>query len=105
MEKAGTSFFYVTDSKTRKTIEVDNSKYLTRDQEKQMSTQPDLILQFAHFIEKEYSIMGFENPEVRTETYVTLNGRRSKLLINPKVDLTKFEDSFAHKDWILDYED
>lgn len=105
MEKAGTSFFYVTDSRTGKTIEVNNSKYLTRDQEKQMSTQPDLILQFAHFIEKEYSIMGFENPEVRTETYVTLNGRRSKLLINPKVDLTKIEDSFAHKDWILDYED
>jgi hypothetical protein len=48
-----------------------------------MSFQPDMILQFAHFLENEYQKKGIENPIVRAEVYVTLNGRKSELLIDP----------------------
>jgi hypothetical protein len=30
-----------------------------------------------------------------------MNGRPSQRLIDPRVDLTKERDSFAHKTWIL----
>jgi uncharacterized membrane protein YphA (DoxX/SURF4 family) len=101
MEKAGTATFFVKDSRTQREGEVVNSEFLTPDQEKQMAMQPDMLLQFAHFLAKHYAKKGVFQPQVRVEAYVTLNGQPSKLLINPTVDLTKIEDSFAEKHWIL----
>ena len=39
---------------------------------------------------------------INAEVYVTLNGSRSKLFIDPEVDLTTLQDNFKPKDWILD---
>jgi len=100
MEKAGYAQFVVKD-KTGKEIHVNNSDFLTPLQEKMMSTQPDMILQYAHLLSDYYSDLGFKNPEVYGECYVALNGRLSKLMIDPTVDLAKEEDSFAPKRWIL----
>lgn len=102
MEKAGTAFFYVTDSKTGNRGEVDNSQFLTATQEKMMATQPDLILQYAHIIKREVESRGLEDPIINAEVYVTLNGARSKLFIDPKINLAVVDDSFEHKDWILE---
>ena len=103
MEKAGTVFFYVTDQKTGNKGEVNNCDFLTPTQEKMMSTQPDLILQYAQIIKKEVESRGLKNPIINAEVYVTLNGSRSKLFIDPKVNLLTLKDGFRHKDWILDY--
>lgn len=102
MEKMGQATFYVT--KNGHKMVVDNTTYLTPLQEKMMSTQPDMILQYAHFLEQEYKKRGFENPEVFTEAYVTLNGRRSRKLIDDQTDLTKLRDGWSHKNWVLNYE-
>lgn len=103
MEKAGTAFFYVRDPETGRQCEVMSSDYLTRQQEKMMSTQPDMILQFAHFIESEYKKIGIKDPEVRVESYVTLNGSGSRLYIDKTVDLTKEKENFLPKKWILPF--
>lgn len=103
MEKAGTAFFYVTDPQTGKRGEVDNSQFLTTTQEKMMATQPDLILQYAHIIKQEVESRGLKNPIINAEVYVTLNGSRSRLFIDPKVNLAELEDGLKHKDWILDF--
>jgi hypothetical protein len=66
-----------------------------------MAMQPDMILQFAHFLGKYYEQQGVCQPQVRAEVYVTLNARPSQLLIDPNVDLTKEKDTFAPKKWIL----
>lgn len=105
IEKAGTAFFYVTNPDTGIKAEVNNSEFLTALQEKMMATQPDLILQYAQIIKKEVEKRGLKNPKITAEVYVTLNGRRSRLFVDPEVDLTKLEDSFAHKTWILPYDD
>ncbi|WP_027000274.1 HTTM domain-containing protein [Eisenibacter elegans] len=105
MEKAGTATFYVKDTKTGREGVVDNSEFLNPHQEKQMAMQPDMILQFAHFLAKHYAQEGVHAPQVRAEVYVTLNARPSRLLIDPNVDLTKERDGFAPKKWILHYED
>ena len=67
-----------------------------------MATQPDLILQYAHIIKEEVESRDLKNPIINAEVYVTLNGTRSKLFIDPEVDLTTLQDNFKPKDWILD---
>lgn len=105
MEKAGTATFYVKDTKTGREGIVNNAEFLNPHQEKQMAMQPDMILQFAHFLGKHYQNQGVYEPEVRAEVYVTLNAKPSKLLVDPSVDLMKETDSFKPKDWIIHYKD
>jgi hypothetical protein len=66
-----------------------------------MAMQPDMILQFAHFLGAHYAARGMSKPRVRAEVYVTLNGKPGRLLINPHADLMKEEDGWEHKKWIL----
>jgi len=103
MEKAGYAIFHIKDPSTGNEWEAYAKDYLTPMQEKQMATQPDMILQFAHYLEKELSNQGIQDPEIRAEVYVSLNGRGSKLFLDPTIDLTKERDSFRHKSWILPY--
>ncbi len=103
MEKAGYTVFQVRNPKTDKSWEVSNWDYLTENQEKMMATQPDMILQFAHYLEDQYQQQGIEDVEITAESRVTLNGRRSRLMVDPDVDLTEIKRGFTHKDWILPY--
>ena len=103
MEKAGYAIFHITDPETGRSWEASNWEYLTPVQEKMMATQPDMILQFAHHLEEEYQKQGINDVEVRAEVYATLNGRRSRLLVDSDQDLTKVKPGLGHKDWILPY--
>ncbi|ABG57956.1 HTTM domain-containing protein [Cytophaga hutchinsonii] len=101
MEKMGTCYFYVRNPVTGLQTEVDTREYLTPQQEKMMSTQPDMILQFAHYLGKLYKEKGVPYPEVRVVSYVAVNGRPSKRFIDARVDLMKETESFKEKTWIL----
>ncbi|WP_394772938.1 HTTM domain-containing protein [Flavobacterium sp.] len=105
MEKAGYTQFTVTDSKTKNQIKINNGHFLTAFQEKQMAFQPDFILEYAHFLHDYYQKQGINDPEVRVESYVALNGRLSKLYIDQHINLAKENESFAHKTWILPFND
>ncbi len=105
MEKAGYTTFQVHDSETAASWEVANWEYLTPNQEKMMATQPDMILQFAHFLRDEYREQGYENLVISADSYVTLNGRRSRPFIDPSVDLSRVHQGWAHKAWILPFEE
>lgn len=100
MEKAGYAEFVVRDDEGNK-INVDNSQFLTPLQEKMMATQPDMILQYAHILRDHYRQHGLNDPEVYVDSYVTLNGRLGKSLIDPSVNLAEQTESFRHKKWIL----
>lgn len=104
MEKAGTTFFYVRDKATGKETEVSNDDYLTPMQEKMMSTQPDMMIQYARFLKKHYEALGIKNTEIVAEAYVTLNGRPSRLMVDKKTDLSALKDDYGQKKWILSSE-
>jgi hypothetical protein len=104
MEKAGTAFFYVKDARSGMESEVDNSEFLTPAQEKMMSTQPDMILQYAHYLAHCYAKKGYMNPSVRVVSYVALNGRGSRPFIDSQRNLAGEKESFRHKDWVLPYQ-
>jgi vitamin K-dependent gamma-carboxylase len=75
-------------------------RYLSSDQEREMSGQPDLILQLAHHIAAELRARGIDDPQVRVDALVSLNGRPPVPLIDPNVDLTKVHDGLAPATWI-----
>ncbi|MGF1533584.1 MAG: HTTM domain-containing protein [Bernardetiaceae bacterium] len=103
IEKAGTATFYVKDRRTGREGVVINDQFLNLHQEKQMAMQPDLILQFAHYLKDHYAQKGLHDASVRAEVWVTLNGRPAQLLIDPQVDLTQKTDTWTSKDWILPF--
>ena len=105
MEKAGIATFKIVDKESSRSFVVDNADYLTKFQEKQMATQPDFILQYARYLEKDFEEQGLENIEIYVESYVALNGRRSRPYLDPGVNLLELEDSFAHKNWILPFDE
>ncbi len=104
MEKAGHASFYVRDCDQKKAFFQPNYEYLTPQQEKMMATQPDMIVQYAHFLEEKYKSKGMQGPVITADVHVTLNGRKSRQFIDPSIDLTKVKNSWRHKEWILDDE-
>ena len=103
MEKSGAAYFTVKDKATHQRYEVTNAAYLTALQEKMMSTQPDMIVKYAHYLAKEYKKKGMQNPEVYGEVYVSLNGERSKLFIDTTVNLAQQQVGWQHYNWVLPY--
>lgn len=104
MEKAGHVIFHVTDPETGRSGDVFPVDYLTPNQEKMMSTQPDMILQFAHYLDEIYQAKGISDPVITAEAYVTLNGSGSRLFIDPSTDLSREQDNFSHKSWIIPFD-
>ena len=105
MEKAGHTTFTVIDKNSDKRIMVQNDKFLTTFQEKQMSFQPDMILEYAHFLGDFYKKKGFAKPSVFADSYVTLNKRISTRFIEKDFDLLSTKDSFLKKKWIIPIKD
>tara|TARA_B100001250_G_scaffold393342_1_gene396050 strand:- start:100 stop:765 length:666 start_codon:yes stop_codon:yes gene_type:complete len=104
-EKAGYTTFKVVDNKNKNFQVVDNMDFLTPFQIKQMSFQPDMILEYAHFLGDTFKKRGFSEVSVYADSYVTLNGRPSKRFIDPKVDLYKQKNNLKHKTWIIPIKD
>ena len=101
IEKKGYTNFKVVDKNNNTSFYIKNEDFLTEFQERQMSFQPDFILEFAHHIGDFYRENGIEKVEVYADSYVTLNGRMSKRFINPKTDLYNEKRGFKHKEWII----
>lgn len=105
IEKAGTAFFYVGEKGTGKELEVDNAEFLSPNQEKMMATQPDMILQYARHLREVYAGRGVKEPIVRAEIYVTLNGSGSRPFVDSELNLAQEKEGWAHKAWILPFEE
>ena len=105
IEKKGYSIFKIVDKSSGDFFYVNNEDFLTPFQEKQMSFQPDFILEYAHYLGDTYTQRGYKNIQVFVDSYVALNGRPSQRYIDEKVDLYKEKESFLHKDWILPFND
>ncbi|MFA6150891.1 MAG: HTTM domain-containing protein [Chitinophagaceae bacterium] len=103
MEKSGATYFTIKDKKTKQSFEVNNREFLTPLQEKMMSTQPDLIVKYAHHLANEYSKKGMQQPGVYAEIYVALNGSRSRLFIDSSVNLAAEKVGRQHYNWVLPY--
>jgi hypothetical protein len=83
-----------------KRLEVPSHRYLTARQDREMSGQPDLILQLAHAIGRDLETRGYRGFEIRAITAVSLNGRTPAPMIDPSVDLLRIRD-VGTRTWVL----
>ena len=100
MEKIGYTTFKI-EQENGKYFYVNNEEHLTSYQEKQMSFQPDFILEYAHYLGQYYHKKGYDNIKVFADSYVSLNGRKSQRYIDNNIDILNINDSFKNKTWIL----
>jgi vitamin K-dependent gamma-carboxylase len=99
--KGGNTSFLVRKASTGHVWHVSPRAYLTGLQESEMSSQPDLILQLAHHIHDDFARRGLGPVEVRVDSRVALNGRRSTRLVDPTIDLVAVRDGLGRADWVL----
>ena len=101
IEKAGqVQFNVVTDADDRRFV-VYPREQLTPLQYKMMSTQPDMIQQFARHLKQTFLAEGHDHVRVYADAWASLNGRPRQRLIDPTVDLADAPWSLAPKSWIL----
>jgi vitamin K-dependent gamma-carboxylase len=89
--KGGNTTFVVKNKRTGRVAYVSPRVYLTGLQESEMSSQPDLILQLAHHVRDDFERRGLGPVEVRVDSRVALNGRRSARFLDPNVDLVRLD--------------
>lgn len=100
-EKNGSVVYRVRTSEWPNEKLVPPSRYLTSHQEREMSGQPDLILQLGQHIGREFVEAGHDDVQVRVDAKVSLNGRPPAFMIDPSVDLMQTSDGIAKAAWIM----
>ncbi|QJX46017.1 HTTM domain-containing protein [Hymenobacter taeanensis] len=75
--------------------------YLTPRQCNKLAAQPDLVLQFAHFLAKEYHRRGLGQVQVYADSYLQLNRRPPQPLVAPTTDLAAQPRTWAPSPWIM----
>ncbi len=103
MEKAGYAQFKVYPKNDNQYIIINNADYLTPIQEKMMATQPDFILQYAHYLSSLYKSTKNPSPKVTAFSFVSLNGKGSQRYVKEDVNLTEIENSLKPIDWLEKY--
>ncbi len=92
--------FRVTDPATGETWAEDLSRHLTPYQISKLRL-PDLLLEFAHYLDGYYREAGIGDVEVRVRARATLNGRHPQRLTDKNVDLTRIARPYIPPaDWI-----
>ena len=105
VEKIGYTNFKVVNKTSGSSFYVRNGHFLTDLQIKQMSFQPDMILEYAHYLGDHFKTQGQKNIGIYAESYVSLNGRSNQQFIDPEIDLLMQKESFKQKQWIKPFKD
>lgn len=100
-EKNGSITYVVKSAQAGRTWYVSPHRYLTDRQERELSTQPDLVLQLAHHVRDDFAKQGHTDVTVHVEALVSLNGRPASPMIDPAVDLARVDDGLSKASWIL----
>jgi vitamin K-dependent gamma-carboxylase len=93
--------FYAHDRETGHRGVVDLTKYLNGYQLKDMSKDPDWIVQFVHFLRDNYRKDGAGDLEIRVVCMSSLNGRKPQLLMDPTIDYASVDRVLGPQPWIV----
>ncbi|RRJ93923.1 HTTM domain-containing protein [Flavobacterium macacae] len=103
--RSGYTVFKIVDKQSGQEIRYNVRSKLTEKQFNMVSDKPDAIWQFAQRIKKEFASQG-KDVSIFADTHVSINGKKLKQFIDPKVDLASADwNYFSHNDWILLYDD
>lgn len=93
--------FYITDPNSGRTSRVAPRDYLRRGQLKRMGWKPDMLVQFAHHLASTKLPAGPAPLQVQVRLFVSVNGRKPELFIDPIVDLAAEPRSWRRPPWLL----
>ena len=98
---ASVANFYVTDPNTGRSTRIDLSDFLSARQIPNMGYLPDLPLQFAHYLATVMPRMGPKPLQVQARIFVSINGRKPVLYVDPIVDLATEPRTLGRPYWLL----
>ena len=93
--------FYATEPKTGRTVIVPLRGHLTQRQIEKVGKEPDMLVQFSHYLAEQLRIRGYGDVEIRALVLVSLNGRKPQLLIDPNVNLAAEPRTWRRYPWIV----
>jgi vitamin K-dependent gamma-carboxylase len=99
-DKEAAARFFATDPMTANTFEVDWRRELANWQYEEMSTRPDMVLQFAHHLSARLAQERGHPVAVRAMVVASLNAGASRALVDPSVDLSTRSRTLLPADWI-----
>ena len=103
--RSGITHFYVQDKNdsTAKKIRVNKKDYLSKKQQRLVSSKPDAMWQFAQYLKKEYQSKG-KDISVYVKSRMSVNGKKRKQFIDPNVDLANTPwFHWKTNPWIIKY--
>lgn len=103
--KVGTAEFTVENLDTGERERVIGKRYLNDLQLLMMAGDPDMLVQFAHFLAAEANAQGIPRVAVYADTNVSLNGRPKQRIVPPDLDLASVNRSWGHYPWIVPLDD
>lgn len=99
IEKVGTLELTVLDKAGRRYV-VPARQYLTPFQVRMAATQPDMIVELAHAVARDFQARGHGPVRVYADAQVSFNGRMHHRLLDPRCDLASVNDSMKPKAFI-----
>ena len=99
-EKNGAVTYRVRWDGRARDLEVPATRYLTDHQAREMSGQPDMILQLGQHIGRRMAQDVGRPVQVYADALVSLNGRAPQALVDPTVDLMQVRDGVGQAAWI-----
>ena len=100
--KSGSLVLYAEDKETGKRELIKLSSHLSKKQQRNIRTKPDMIWQFAQRMKKKYAAEG-KDVAIYANCRVRVNGRKLHKLTDETVDLTAVPwNYFGHSSWVLD---
>jgi vitamin K-dependent gamma-carboxylase len=101
VKRRAISYFYVTDPNNGRTRQIVPLQFLSLRQTIMMSFQPDLPLQFARYLAKVMPRTGPKPLRVEARIFVSINGRKPELFLDPNVDLAAESRTLGRPRWLL----
>ncbi|MFK7907101.1 MAG: HTTM domain-containing protein [Chitinophagales bacterium] len=102
--KVGMAYFNGRNTETGKTWTIHPNPYLSQKQMRKMPVNPDMILQYADYLDEEYKKNGMENVAISANITVALNGRPQKPFVTPDKQLVAVNyNPFKVIDWLEEF--
>ena len=96
-----TPFFYITDPNNGETYQVKLRDYIDSRQIARMGWRPDMVQQFAHYLAGARTRTGPEPLKVYARIFVSINGRKPQLFLDPNVDLAAEPHPWGRPLWLF----
>jgi len=93
--------YAVKDRVTQKVTDGNVRRFLNQEQAEKFGKDPELILQFAHFLAEQHKQEIGNYASVYVLVLASLNGRKPQLMIDPNVDLAAEPRGFYRRSWIM----